>query len=230
MSAPAIGLRPRFAPGPNARIDWEHPLAAGLVFYDWFPNGQPVERAMTKRANGVGVTRFGVGASASGAAGVASSSARADLLPSGGMSHLLVGQWTMASGTYLSLVENTATPASGQVSWYRSTSDIKFYLDSTTGTFVDVVVAASASDVPVVLGLSMTTAGSTIVYRDGGQVTTSAAAGSTFLASNTIGVGASSAGTLGVPGTTNLYAVWNRPLSAAEHASMAADPYQILRY
>lgn len=31
MPAPAIGRRARWSPGPNARIDWSHPRAAGLV-------------------------------------------------------------------------------------------------------------------------------------------------------------------------------------------------------
>lgn len=32
MAAPAIGVRANFAPNPTAQIDWDHPLAAGLVF------------------------------------------------------------------------------------------------------------------------------------------------------------------------------------------------------
>ena len=220
MSAPAIGLRPRFAPGPNARIDWEHPLAAGLVFYDWFPNGQPVERAMTKTANGVGVTRFGAGASASSTAGVATSTARTELLPSGGLTHIMAGQWTLASGTYLSLIVNTAATADGQLTWYRSTSNINLYIDSTT---------VPSMNVPVVVGVSITSAPLCTTYRDGVQVSTSSAFGSTFATSTGVYLGHGGAAN-GVPGTTNLYAVWNRPLSAAEHASLAADPYQILRY
>lgn len=31
MPAPSIGVRSRWAPGPDARVDWSHPLAAGLV-------------------------------------------------------------------------------------------------------------------------------------------------------------------------------------------------------
>lgn len=31
MSAPAIGRRAQWAPGPNAKVDWSHPLAQGLT-------------------------------------------------------------------------------------------------------------------------------------------------------------------------------------------------------
>ncbi len=31
MAAPAIGRRVGWAPGPNAKVDWSHPLAAGLL-------------------------------------------------------------------------------------------------------------------------------------------------------------------------------------------------------
>jgi hypothetical protein len=32
VAAPAIGRRPRFASGPQARVDWSHPIASGLRF------------------------------------------------------------------------------------------------------------------------------------------------------------------------------------------------------
>jgi hypothetical protein len=31
MAAPAIGVRPRWAPGPSAKINWSHPLSQGLI-------------------------------------------------------------------------------------------------------------------------------------------------------------------------------------------------------
>jgi hypothetical protein len=46
MAAPAIGVRPRWAPPVRAQIDWSHPLAAGLVTA-WWPgvSRDPVDGA-----------------------------------------------------------------------------------------------------------------------------------------------------------------------------------------
>jgi hypothetical protein len=245
MSAPAIGLRPRFAPGANAHVDWSHPLAAGLEFCVVPSAG------INDLARGYVGTISGSPTLSPGPLGVAGnlSSGTSDFYEYSGvpdapflgpMTMMWVGVMRTASA-FRSLVHkhasnggnanplsyyvgNSASPmtitSSRAASNNRNFETAGCFATNTTNTVVVTHPSGTVTDAPTfyVNGLVFSGTGAGIGT---GAVTGSQAA---------VRVGRRADGSTQTDGLVHACMLWSRALSANEAAALTADPFCMLRY
>lgn len=245
MAAPAIGLRPAFAPR-SAVIDWSHPLSQSLEFcvvpavsvHD-LARGYP---AVRNGSPAVSRNKFGEA--------VRLASATSDFLEYtgvpdapflGALSVLWVGNVQTASAfrslvhkhasngannsPFSLLTDNSASPQKLTLS--RASSGSNRNYDTTAGCLpvgVDNVVVMTTPS-----GIVNTTPA---IYVNGLAQATTGVGPSTFNATGSgasIRIGRRADGAVQANGDVSIVALWSRALSANEVAALTADPFQMLR-
>lgn len=239
MSAPAIGLRPGWAPGPNVTVDWSHPLAQGLVFF-WLASARrdivrdlvPATLAGTEVA-----TRYGVGLRNTGDVATWSAGATADL-------NFTTAPFSVLGIASTSIVTGAAAYATviGRGNYVAENNNQGYYLqmrpfgDARPGlslvAFNNNAAGSYAndnsgnndytSDVAYVLGGSNGPAGKNNYVN--GQLTGSATQATVAATSSPLVITTGSGNI-----TSVMAAIWSRQLTPADFASLAADPFQMLR-
>ena len=240
MSAPAIGLRPRWAPGPSAVIDWSHPLAQGLR-HCIRPIGAKVVDLVTGRdltvdtAATTGVTQFGRALRSSGAAtGAYLPLTSAPPYP---LSFTWVGDADCTAATSGAGLLAFAYGTSG--GWSTSPVPYIYGLDYGGGSLTGPPVSGSAfvgglftttSRMTGVASATMVT-GSARLYVNGLLVASTTPSLTDPTSTNFVGLGFNrySEATRSQSATGSLGLVHSRVLSANEVAALAADPFQIFR-
>lgn len=217
---------PRWTPGPQARVNRSHPLAQGLVFCDWFPEGEPMERQATKRGSR-GVSAWGAGAGGSAGAATYGSAVR---WGANQMSMVVVGQWDLSSGQIFQAI-STSGSNDGEVIFYVSAGNVRVFVDGGLAT-LDLVLASVAAhtNLPLLLGVNIDGVNvrgfvNTFMTASG----TLAAGWAPLTATSVVGAGCRSDGTNPTTGVTHLAAVWTRTLSDQGMASCYNDPFAMFR-
>lgn len=240
MSAPAIGVRPRWAPGVNPTIDWSHPLAHGLR-YCLFANGARVVdlvsgRVLTNQANAA------TGSAPSGS-GLASSG-----LTSGAYLPITTAPTYPLSFTHVGLLRSGVTGTGilcfaygASNGWVTENNPFLFGLaaPSAAGNAelyrvdnVTLLAAMTASITTCNTVTGVIASGSQQLYTDGVQRATASAslANPTSTLLSGLGFNAyTNSTTASSAATGKLGLVHGRALSAAEVAALHADPFQIFR-
>lgn len=219
MAAPAIGVRLRATPPATARVDWSHPLAQGLLFafspaheVDW--SGQTVFTRVGG-STAIGGTAFGVGRGATSASGTGWT-CPATRFPS------------QSSGTMFAATSGLVTRTS--FLWDSQGDRFTFYTLGTTGHFL-----ANTGDVDTGVNpqghrtISQSCDGSTMTgFYDGNRV-----ASTGYTPGTRTGLGyllTPYTGTANWADTVAVFLGWSRPLSAADHATLHANPFCFLRW
>ncbi len=240
MSAPAIGLRAGFAPGPNAVIDWSHPLTQGLQFYFLAAARRDLVRGLAPDVWSVDLvsTPYGIGARSAvlGAAAVEWPIAATTHLNFTGTQPFSVMSIAATSSlaSYSQLLSRTAyVSESNNQGWLlqlRSSSDGRpgltlgcsnnngsaVYSADNSGTSV-----YAANRFFVFAGATGSSRRNYVTALQTGTPATPTVAS----ASAKVAIRQDTAGTLTVVSS----AVWNRELLPAELAALQADPFQIFR-
>jgi hypothetical protein len=243
MAAPAIGLRQRFAPNTTARIDWSHPLAAGLRVLLVPYVGDLVTKLPPRTAPNAGVavasTSYGPGTTEASATshwsiiGVAQAA--------GPLTMAVVfrkGSGSSASACVMNY-QSSSTPTSEargfSVGWGSTTMDG----NGTNLVMLDNSVAwkstgVTLSDGDHVVVLTHPVGGGTLTaYIDGVSVYTSTSQGPTTSGGWSVVLGAqlSNGSSRRIASTDAVVAgaTWTRVLSRAEISAITADPFQMLR-
>jgi hypothetical protein len=236
MAAPAIGLRPGFAP-MRAAIDWSHPLAAGLVFYAMPGTGLPdLVRGYTPTYTAtefVG-TKFGPAAALTGSTSQVTYGTGPVM---GGAS-----DWTAIAALRVNagtagtvLCKRNAFSAAGEEFRLGMASGGALVI-SAGGTFTNFSLAGVVARSQSVVGVTAT-ASACVPFVNGRVVAGTTAANrrsSGSAGANTITVGRINAEGDGLgasaDGAVALAAAWNRALTAAQMAQIMTDPFCLLRY
>lgn len=243
MPAPAIGQRRAWVPGPNAAVDWSHPLTFRLSFLVWVAGGA---FHGTRRATAMGSNRA-VSSSGYGAA-LRAATDNSTGIASFGINDALYMPTSTGGGFTAVVVGNIRTPASGsrQFLCYESSS-----FNGGWGLFVDtagVGAFAVKTTNPVYVTLSGGSLGAgnaaavtAMVHNAGNQTlegwsngrlvaSTAMALMVTSQNSTALRVGADRVDAQSSQSDISMIAIWQRALTGAEHAQLAADPFCMLRF
>lgn len=243
MSAPAIGLRSRWAPA-SARVDWSHPLSQGLAFCV-VPSVSVHDLAIGYQA-----VRNGTPTPSRNAFGAAArlSSATSDFLEYSGVpdapflgpiSFLWVGNVQTASAfrsiahkhagaggsqsPFSVLTDNAASPQAlilsranlGNRNFTTTTGCLPVGVDNVVVITAPEAIQTSPAFYVNGLEFSSTSAGS--------------GSGASTGSSASIRVGRRADGAVQSNGDVSIVAIWSRALSVNEVAALTADPFQMLR-
>jgi hypothetical protein len=233
MAAPAIGRRPRFAPGPTTRVDWSHPVAQGLGFCTLdgtvdIAYGIPITQ---NNAPDHGLMPTGRARSYVGASTQYSSFPAAPSVQSPTQVSIVV--WMQRTNGNVNVYVGQDINAN-RVFTFDGASATRFYVNGGGGT--DIVTGAtnisgSVSPRPRMIAGTATSGASINVYVDG--VLDGTASPCTFNATQTadwnIGRRAFSGAENYVTGTIGPVMIWRRALTASEIALLYADPFCFLR-
>lgn len=247
MAAPAIGRRPRWAPGAGAEIDWSHPLAAGLETF--VVPSLLVDLTGRRSVAVVGAVKLAdPKAVGNGASGFVAASAYLTVGPS---SSPIVGPLANATITGVYTAPNTGAGNDHSIYCERAATgnDIAKLTYASAGGTLNCAQAAWRNDAGTLINLPSTIAvGDGLVHAtsnirratttceiwdDGklGASTTNGAMTTAFTnagISNRIGVDLQD--TSGAfPGTVHAVILHSRALSAGEVAQLHADPFCMLR-
>ncbi len=238
MAAPIIGRRPRWAPGPSARLNQSHPLATGLVGLGIGP--RRLDRKVTPTAptvaRAVEPTPYGMG--------LGSRAADTDGFY-GFSTSLATTPQRMTLAAFVNVPNTTGNgPAAGGaiclgpaanglllgVGGQNSPGPNLYCLDSGVAHHVTTtVVAGTGWRCIAVSANSGGGAGSMLIHLDALMVS-SQSANHAMNASPIIRIGAESSSGRGFEGQIGPWAAWSRVLSGPEIAAFYADPFQMLDF
>lgn len=252
MSSGVALRRRRWAPSPNGRVDWSHPLAVGLVDLVGFGNGAPVSHATGL----VGAASGSVGRPASpvGGAGSASASTGYWTLPNPRGALLSGGPITMMIYARRSSSGEANYSAFGGMPYSTSwaspyghafmsapapgfTTNLGFIYSSSGAVYNQANWSGPVSHdnwqwhtVVLIPGTSITLYVNGVSFGSGTYV--AGALGNTPAAPSSPPAMTFSnvpAGSNGSPGGVAFAAWWRRPLTAAEIAAVISDPFGMVR-
>ena len=242
MSAPAIGLRPRFSPGPDAEVDWSHPLAQGLLALHIPLVDQAIDLVGNANMTRSGSPSRGSGAFGEGQYGGGALAGSEYTLPTDSRLRINAPYSIMWAGHHVSTptaavplygVVHNRTDASPYLCYALSVQPQLTLYQNRGGGLAQTVAASSATLGAHVYVGTNDLSGNVYVYDNGAL-----AASNTIGGGSSISYGSTSLISFGVQpatsrqtnSTSNIGAVWNRMLSANEVAQLAADPFCMLRY
>lgn len=234
MSVETLARRPRWAPGPGARIDWSHPLAKNLAVFMIPCGGRLFDLVSRKFADdlsststvtptifGQGLTLTPASAARARIAGLDPFVSRASISTIAVMRRSVSGSGDIRFGIW-------ADP--GNPTLIKSVVAVDHSTGSITTAFKDSSVSFGipASPRTVAAGEWATVAttwdGSTVTaYANNAAPTTAALSGVTQAGSGAVGIGDQEASTFG--GDFAVGALYQRVLSASDFNRFAADPF-----
>lgn len=234
MASPAIGRRPRWAPGLRAQIDPAHPLAAGLIAVgcggvQWGDRCPKVPTVYPTVLRSIIPTPYGLG--------FGDRTADTD----GG--YVFPAPPVTESLTLVAVVNCTgATPDdSGAITW-RNDDGFGVLLGvgaaNSPGPNIYVLdrsVAHRTTSTPIAqtgwrtIAVSVTTGSTMTIYLDGLAVQTHTGGHGTGATNPTIRIGAETESARCFDGQIAAWGVWNRVLTAGDHAVIHTDPFCMIR-
>lgn len=238
MAAPSIGRRPNTIPLGLAQVNWSHPLAQGLQVFLYSAGGgsraiHDVVRSRTwnmttiYRTATYEVSPWGrVAGTDTDGADYFTDGPTTNRLPfissaTGAVSGMFIGRDHPSRMSALGIgavpydVGYTASVGQRHAFYFDTTTQVSAYywtgnIYATVGAISDYHVYSTSQD-----------SGSLDLYIDGGRAATGA---------GTAYIGTAAVETWHVAAFPVAVAIWSRRLGAAEHAALAQDPFQMLRW
>lgn len=236
MGVAELGRRRRFAPPPHARIDWSHPLAQGLAFC-YVPSVGLVDLASGCRGSDTGTvpspTPFGRGALSAASSQYATFPGRSDSPFLGRITFEWAGTLRVGSRYHHFAGKHSGSGGVNTPFDFRTSNESVPRIHLVRGNGSTFTTFQSSSNLPLGVPhhVAVTTDLTTVkFYIDGASGGSTADSIGTATGSNAdIVVGQRPDGaTVSLDGVAVLCRVWSRELSAADIASLYADPFQML--
>lgn len=227
MAAPAIGIRPRWAPPASTAIDWSAPLAQGLVTL-WWPGvrNDPVDGALwTPTAASDTGGRFGYARSITSGGKIV----RADPMPLQTGSWMVVQRLTAApatNGNTYGQDSPTTTKRWGALVPYGDGTIYWDVKDSSAGRLTYAGWTWGNWDVFV---FTNGAAGGQSIWGNGLRLANDTVAAARDSIDTTWGWGVGPSVTQTTTTQCSIIAGWKRELSAHEIAQLTIDPFCMLR-
>lgn len=227
MAAPAIGLRPRFAPNPaTARVDWSHPLAQGLMFYALGGIDLVTRAALSPQpaASTASPTRSGP---AVGGGIIAGSTLPSTTFPTARCSMFAVASYGAGTG-YESTVAFHGSSTGAGLLFDRSNGRLT-YLNRAIAVH-DLATGLSRNTVYTIGSTCAGNGGTIVGYIDGNRQSTATLGTMNPVTTGSYWLLATDNGNLAAADSRlTCGGIWNRVLSDAEMAQVHADPFCMLR-
>lgn len=241
--------RRRWAPGPNAKIDWQHPYAHRLQGL-WLPQALNGFRSLVNSADQLssggsstitaGVTPWGYGtgetSGSTGARGWVNTSPSLALQPASGVTILWVGSLRSAVAANRRLfgmeANSTNSPPYNAFGIYRASTTTLGYAIDPGGSFTSVASGSIINAVEQFGFAALTYDGATLRgYWQGALVASTSASGSLSYSSPILVCGTNEAvgSSASADALMSMGAIWDRALSSSEIATLYSDPFQMLR-
>jgi hypothetical protein len=227
MAAPAIGLRPRWAPSVHAQIDWSHPLSAGMILA-WWPGirNDPIDGALWTENVATGAAGpFGA------ARQIASTQkiTRTDVVPLQVGAIMIVQRLTAAPATNGNSVGNPTNDTTNRWGGHVPFGDGTIYFDirnTTTGRLSHAGHTWGNWDVIL---LTNGPANGQSIWINGRRVATDTIADARGAQQPTFGWGQHGGVAQATTTQASIITAWNREPATTEIAMLAADPFCMLR-
>jgi hypothetical protein len=237
VAAPAIGLRPGFAPR-GAVVDWSHQLASRLVVCnvaDYGTNlasGHPITRTVMRhdvRAGGLGMGSSVVAGSVTTPCEVLTTTAAGAARPASVFMLITPNTWP---GGFSALLHKSASATARDFVIFVNTSGDVSYVITATGRQVVSTISTGMTTGRTWAYLAVADGASSVLhYVNGRLMGTSTLSGTASLpTAPNMRYGDNSTGGGSAPDVTyHAVHAWTRALTAADAAALYADPYCMLR-
>ncbi len=236
-----IGTRWQQKPPVGYGIDPAHPLAQGLVSFFALNEGTGLPFDLAGRVQAASCNATWQGSSSGAALALNGTSqyiglgSRPDLATTTGNLSIVAAGMLVNNGANDQIFHCSDGSAYASTMYYNGTGigELNFYAAAPGGSYTANGPAGTVDGNPHVFGLSVAGAatGGVRFYRDGAFVSsvTASVAANLNPATTTAWIGQTGGNIHWLKGSLSWLGVWNRTLSAAEQADLAANPWRVFR-